>query len=95
MLTSKQKSYLKSMGNSLELVVLIGKGGITPTVIESTQEALSRELIKVRVLPNSPVEPKDGILELATKTGAEVAQVIGRNGLLYKRNTEKPRIELP
>lgn len=96
MLTSKQKSYLKSLGNALESIVQIGKGGLSDTVIESAQAALNaRELIKVRVLQNSLSEPEDVIGELAVKTNSELVQVIGRNGLLYKRNQEKPRIELP
>jgi RNA-binding protein len=96
MLTSKQKSYLKSMGSTMDSVVQIGKGGISPTVIDSVRDALiARELIKVRVLPNCLTEPKDAINELADQTNADLVQVIGRNGLLYKRNPEKPRIELP
>ena len=96
MLTSKQKSYLKSLGHSLESIVQIGKGGVTASVVASARDALAaRELIKVRVLPNSLLEPKDGIQELADQANAELVQVIGRNGLLYKRNSEKPRIELP
>jgi RNA-binding protein len=96
MLTSKQKSYLKSIGSTMESVVQIGKGGISPTVVDSARDALTkRELIKVRVLPNSLTEPENTIRELADQTRAELVQVIGRNGLLYKRNEEKPRIELP
>jgi RNA-binding protein len=96
MLTSKQKSYLKSLGSTMDSIVQIGKGGISPTVVESARDALTkRELIKVRVLQNSLTEPEDTIRELADQTRADLVQVIGRNGLLYKRNPEKPRIELP
>lgn len=96
MLTSKQKSYLKSLGNSLESVVQIGKSGVSTTVVDGAKAALTaRELIKVRVLQNSPVEPAEGIAELAESTGAELVQLIGRNGLLYKHNPEKSKIELP
>ena len=96
MLTSKQKSYLKSLGNTLDSIVQIGKGGLSEAVVGGTRDALNaRELIKVRVLPNSLSEPEDVIRELAEQTHSELVQVIGRNGLLYKRNQEKPRIELP
>ncbi|KYZ75385.1 RNA-binding protein [Anaerosporomusa subterranea] len=96
MLTSKQKSYLKSLGSTMDSIVQIGKGGISPTVVDSVRDALTkRELIKVRVLQNSLTEPEDAIRELADQTRADLVQVIGRNGLLYKRNPEKPRIELP
>ena len=96
MLTSKQKSYLKSLGSNMDSIVQIGKGGVSLTVVESAQAALTaRELIKVRILQNSLIEPKDAVAELAEQTGAELVQVIGRNGLLYKHNPQKPRIELP
>lgn len=96
MLTSKQKSSLKAMGNSLDSVVQIGKAGVSQTVIDGTRDALlARELIKVRVLQNSPDEPKDAIAQLAAAADAELVQVIGRNGLLFKPNPEKPKIELP
>ncbi|MDU4961918.1 MAG: YhbY family RNA-binding protein [Sporomusaceae bacterium] len=96
MLTSKQKSYLKSLGSNLEAIVQIGKGGVSPSVIDSARDALvKRELIKVKVLQNSPDEPGDAVAELAAATAAHLVQVIGRAGLLYKRNEEKPKIELP
>ncbi|QDR80140.1 ribosome assembly RNA-binding protein YhbY [Sporomusa termitida] len=95
-LTGKQKRFLKALGSTLEPVVQIGKGGVPASVIESTVQVLAaRELIKVRVLQNSPEEPKTAITALAGATGAELVQVIGRNGLLYKKNEEKSKIELP
>lgn len=96
MLTSKQKRYLKSLGSNLEPVVQIGKAGVADTVVAGTEDVIAaRELIKVRVLKNSPQEPLEAITSLARATGAELVQVIGRNGLLYRRHPEKPKIELP
>ncbi len=84
------------MGSVLDPVVQIGKGGVADTVVDSASEALkARELIKVRALRNCPEEPKDIFLALAEETRAELVQVIGRNGLLFKQNNEKPKIELP
>ncbi|WP_207857829.1 YhbY family RNA-binding protein [Lucifera butyrica] len=95
-MTGKQKRYLRSIGSTIEPIVQIGKGGVAQPVIESAKDALlARELIKVRVLQNSPEEPPIAIAFLAESTGAELVQVIGRNGLLYKRNQEKPKLELP
>ena len=95
-LTGKQKRFLRALGSTLEPVVQIGKGGVLESVVESAVQVLgARELIKVRVLQNSPEEPKSAITALARATGAELVQVIGRNGLLYKKNEEKSKIELP
>ncbi len=43
------------MGTELDPVVNIGKEGVTPTVVESAKDAITkRELIKARVLQHSP-----------------------------------------
>jgi len=95
-LNSKQKSFLRSMGVALEPVVNIGQEGVTPTVVESAKEVIKkRELIKVRVQKNAPGEPKDVLNMLTERVDADLVQVIGRNGLLFKRNFDKPRVELP
>ena len=95
-LTSKQKNFLRAMGTDLVPVVNVGKEGVTPTVVESAKEAITkRELIKVRVLQNAPESPKDSIERLTERVDADLIQVIGRNGLLFKRNFKKPQIEFP
>lgn len=95
-LTGKQKSFLRSIGQKLEPVVMMGKEGVTPTVVQAAQEAIKkRELIKVRVLQNCMEEPEDAITMLAERADVNLVQIIGRNGLLFKRNYDKPKIELP
>jgi len=95
-LKGKQKSFLRSLGMTMEPIVQIGKDGVTPTLVTAAQEAIKkRELIKVRVLQNAPVEPKDAIMMLTERVDADLVQCIGRNGLLYKKNFAKPKIELP
>lgn len=94
-LTSKQIRKLRSLGMAEEAIVMIGKEGVTPTVVVSAREAIKkRELIKVRVLQNAPDEPEEAITMLAERADANLVQVIGRNGLLFRRNFDKPRIEL-
>lgn len=95
-LTGKQKRFLRSMGMTIDPVVMIGKEGITPMVVTSAAEAIKkRELIKVRVLQNCFDTPESVITILAERTDSNLVQVIGRNGLLFKRNFDKPKIELP
>ena len=94
-LTSKQIRKLRSLGMTEEAIVMVGKEGVTPTVVASAREAIKkRELIKVRVLQNAPDDPEDAITVLAERADANLVQVIGRNGLLFRRNFDKPRIEL-
>ncbi len=95
-LTGKQKSFLRSMGMGIEPVVQIGKEGVTASVVDAAKEAIKkRELIKVRVQQNADDTPKAEIELLAERVDCNLVQVIGRNGLLFKRNFDKPKIELP
>ena len=95
-LTGKQKRFLRAMGTKLEPVVQVGKEGITPAVVKSTDDAITkRELIKIRVLQNCPQEPDDSIKLLAERTNCDLVQIIGRNALLFRRNFKKPKVELP
>lgn len=95
-LKGKQKRFLRALGSKLDPVVQIGKGGLTPPVVASAIDAVNaRELIKVKVLQNCMEEPKDVIEMLAERTNTDLVQVIGRNGLLYKKNQDNPKIELP
>jgi RNA-binding protein len=83
------------MGNTMNPLFQVGKGGVTPNLVIQVEDALkARELIKLRVLPQSPIEAKDAATALAEAAKAEVVQVIGRNLLLYRRSKEAV-IELP
>ncbi|NLP43344.1 MAG: ribosome assembly RNA-binding protein YhbY [Peptococcaceae bacterium] len=96
MLTGKQKRYLRSLGNELEPILLVGKEEITPNVLKQADDALeARELIKIRVLQNCADDPENIATRLAEASFAELVQVVGRNFLLYRKSKEKPRIVLP
>lgn len=96
MLTGKQKAHLRGLGNTLEPVIQLGKGGITDTVITQVDDALTaHELIKGRVLKNCDGEPNDVAAELTEAAKAELVQLVGRVFLLYRRSPDKPRIILP
>ena len=95
-LTGKQKSFLRSEGMKLEPVVMVGKDAVTPAVVQSARDVIKkRELIKVRVLNNCLEEVEDFMTVLAERCDANLVQIKGNTGLLFKRNFEKPKIELP
>lgn len=96
MLTSKQRSFLRGLANPLEPIFQVGKGGISDSMTVAIADALAaRELIKVRVLRSLDEDARSIADTLAAQTGADVVQVIGRNVVLYRRNAEEPKIELP
>lgn len=86
MLTSKQRAYLKGRANGLDTIVQIGKNVVESAVTKQVADALaSRELIKGRVLENSPYTPREAAAELAEYTKSEVVQVIGTKFVLFKQ----------
>ena len=96
MLTSKQRAFLRGLAAAEDTIVIIGKGGITENIIIQMNDALkARELVKGRVLENSLLTAREAADALSETCRAEVVQVIGSKFVLYKRNEQKPKIELP
>ena len=96
MLTSKQRAYLKSISNKLNPVFQIGKSGVSAAQISQIDDYLRvHEIIKIRVLDNSLFSAKEASAEIADAISAEVVQVIGSIGILYKKNDKEPVIKLP
>ncbi len=90
MFTSKERSNLRSMAQTIQPVTQVGKGGISENLIISLSEALeARELIKVSVLNNNDDDPKDIAVELATALKAEVVAVTGKKIVLYRKSSKK------
>lgn len=95
MLSGKQKRFLRGLGHDLKPVIMVGKGEISEALVNETAEALaSHELIKVKILESCMMDRFEVADALAVACAAEVAQVLGRTLLLYKRAKE-PKIELP
>ena len=96
MLTSKQKSFLRSEAHHLQPIFQIGKSGLTDTIIKQIEEALeARELIKVSVLQNCEQDKEEIADVLSEQAGLEIVQIIGKTIVLYKKSTEKKKIVLP
>ena len=96
MLNSKQRAYLRGLANSIDTILMIGKGGMSDEIIKQADDALlARELIKAKVLETSDVSPKEAANIIADKINADVVQVIGTKFILYRRNNKEPVIVLP
>ena len=96
MITNKQKAFLKGLANELNSIFQIGKDGVTPNVVSTVDDALrAHELIKLSVLKTCPQELQEVAVELSSRTHCEVVQMIGRVIVLYRKNKDKSKIELP
>jgi len=86
-LSGKDKAALRGEAHHLTAVVHVGKEGVTPTLLQSLDDALrTRELVKIQL--GRPVEDsaRDLAGQLAGEVGAEVVQVIGKTVTLYRHN---------
>ncbi len=98
MITGKQRSYLKRLGQELDPVVYIGKADLTENVLKEMDDLLNaRELIKVKLQEGSQLDSKEAANEAAQILHAEFVQAIGRRFVLYRqaRDPEKRKIVLP
>lgn len=96
MITSKQRSYLRSLANTMEPIFQLGKGGIEESFLKQVDEAIEvRELIKIHVLNNSGLEPREASDYICRELGCEGIQTIGSKIVIYRRSQKKPKIELP
>ena len=92
-MTTKQRSKLRSLAQTIEPIGQIGKGGISDNMVAGLSSALeARELIKVTVLKNAEDEAKYLADDLAAELNAEVVCTIGHKIVLY-RYSEKEGIK--
>jgi RNA-binding protein len=96
MITSKQRSYLRTLANPLQPIFQVGKAGIEENFLKQLVGALeSRELIKIKVLNNSGITAREASDIICEAIDAEAVQTIGSKCVLYKRSINKAKIELP
>lgn len=92
-LTGKQRRQLRALGHHLEPVVIVGQAGVSEGIIAAVTQALhDHELIKVKI-NEGPEERHEAAGKLAQGTGAELAQLLGRTVLLFKKRDEDSKFE--
>lgn len=90
MLTSKQRSNLRSIAQKIEPITQVGKLGVNEMLIDSLDKAIEkREIIKVTVLENSDLIPKEAGFVIAEKLGAEFVCATGRKLVFYRRSKKQ------
>lgn len=95
MINSKQRATLRSMANTLEATLQVGKLGVSAELAEELDKALeARELVKLSVLETAPQSAREAINIICERLHSEPVQCIGRKITIYRRSHENPRIEL-
>ncbi len=91
-ISGKRRAELRGEAHHLQPLVQVGHHGVTPTIVQSVDDALrTRELVKVQLGKHLDLSIGDAARELAQATGADVVQVIGRTTTLYRENRELRR----
>jgi RNA-binding protein len=89
-----QRRFLRAKAHELHAIVQVGEAGASDSVIAAIDAALrDHELIKVRM--HAPAEKHALAEALAARSGAQLCGVVGHTLILYRRNAEQPRIQLP
>ena len=85
MLTSKDRAQLRAQANGLDTTLIVGKSGVTDTVIsEADNQLTARELVKGKVLEGAFMTPREVCDALCEATGAEGVAVIGTKFVIYR-----------
>jgi RNA-binding protein len=92
-LTGKEKRNLRALGNRLKAEIIIGKDGIYEGTFQSLENSFNtKELVKIKLLETSPIDKEEAARQLASRSHAEIVQILGNTILLYRKfpsNSEK------
>lgn len=103
MITSKQRSELRSRANELETTLMVGKEGVTDTLIAELDRQLeARELVKGKVLETALMSAREVSDQLCDALRAEGIQCVGNKFVVWrhsetlakKTGTAKARIKV-
>ena len=90
MINTKQRTMLKSHAQKMQSSFQVGKNGVIPSLTEAIDSYLEvHEIVKLSVLDNCDLEPRDAAEQLAGRTRAQVVQVIGRKIILFREPRDR------
>ena len=90
-LTGAQKSFLRSLGQTMDCQLTIGREGITTPVVTELEKLFARhELIKVKLLAERA--ERDALCTaIEEKTGASEAGAVGKTAIFYRQHGDPQR----
>ena len=87
MLTSKQRSEFRAQANGLEVTLIVGKGGVSESVISEAEILLeSHELVKGKVLETAMMSAREVSDEICEQTGADGVSCVGYTFVIWRKS---------
>ena len=97
-LSGAQKTFLRGLGQQLDPVLKLGKGGLTPAFFAELQKQLrAHELVKLRFLGAERDERAALCDQIADEGRCVCVGAVGHTALFYRQHPEpaERRIQLP
>jgi RNA-binding protein len=93
---SKQISYLRGLAHNLNPVVMISNKGLSEAVLKEINLNLdAHELIKIKVAGDDRELRAQLLVEICAQTNAKAIHHIGKQLVVYRKSTTKPKIVVP
>lgn len=87
MLTSKQRSELRAQANPLDVTLIVGKGGVSDSVISEAEILLeSHELVKGKVLETAFLSAREASDAICEATGADGVSAVGYTFVIWRKS---------
>lgn len=96
MLHKEQKTFLRGLAHHLKTIIWVGQKGVSANVMQEINIALDHhELIKIKIRVGDRDLRDQTAEEICKATTAETVQKTGNTLVLFRRNPEQPKINLP
>ena len=94
-LNNRQVRHLRGLTHNLQPVVMVADKGLTENVMKEIESALDHlELVKIKLKTDRETRTQ-WIQEIVERCKAEKVQSIGQVASFFRRNPEKPVVDLP
>ncbi len=95
-LSKNQIKFLRGKCHALNPIVMVGQKGITPQLLKELDIALDQhELVKIKIAAEDRESTLGMMDEICAREGTERIQHIGKTLTVFRRNDQKPVIQLP
>ena len=89
-MNSSEKKALRAKAHTLKPIITVGQAGVSEPVMKEVEIALDfHELLKVRIRSSDREARKASIADICSQSGAELIQIIGQIGIIYRKKPQK------